>query len=147
MLQLSIIGNIGSNAVVREHNGRQFVSFNVAHNYQKTDNETGELLAEEKVWVSCIINGDGGKLFPFLVTGTLVYVLGTPKFALYRHQGEYRVDVSLSVDTIRLLPKPLTRKASQNLEILENVMREVERFGFDNFEEFFKKCEQKKVKK
>lgn len=75
MLQLSIVGNLGADAEKKSVNGNEFVSFNVA-NTERWTTEDGTT-HERTMWVSCIINGDGGKLLPYLKKGTTIYATGT----------------------------------------------------------------------
>lgn len=75
MLKLQIIGNLGSDATLRETPAGRFVSFNVAHTDKRTDKSTGEQV-ERTTWVSCTLNGDGGRVFPYLTKGCKVYILG-----------------------------------------------------------------------
>lgn len=75
MLQLTIIGNLGADAEVKNSNGHQFVSFRVAHT--ESYNDSQGVKQERTQWVSCALNGDGGGLLPYLVKGTLVCVVGS----------------------------------------------------------------------
>ena len=65
MLQVQVIGNLGADAEVKEFNGSKGVCFNVAHTERWTDEQGTK--HENTTWVSCILNGDGGKLLPYLV--------------------------------------------------------------------------------
>lgn len=85
MLKLQIIGNLGSNAELRETVSGKFISFNVAHTDKRTDQRTGEVV-ERTTWVSCTINGDGGRLYPYLVKGAKVYILGDLTLRDYKGQ-------------------------------------------------------------
>ena len=75
MLKLQIIGNLGGNATLKDSASGRFVSFTVAHTDKRTDQATGEVV-ERTTWVSCTINGDGGRLFSYLTRGAKVYILG-----------------------------------------------------------------------
>lgn len=85
MLKLQIIGNLGQNAALKETASGRFVSFNVAHTDKRTDTAIGEMI-ERTTWVSCTINGDGGRLFPYLTKGTKVYILGDLSMREYTGQ-------------------------------------------------------------
>lgn len=81
MLKLSIIGNLGADADVKNQDGRSYVSFRVAHSErrQQADGTT----KETTLWVSCTINGDGGRLVSYLKKGTKVFVSGDADVRLY----------------------------------------------------------------
>lgn len=81
MIKLSIIGNLGADAEVKNQDGRSYVSFRVAHSErrQQADGTT----KETTLWVSCTINGDGGRLLTYLKKGTKVFVSGDADVRLY----------------------------------------------------------------
>lgn len=89
MLKLQIIGNIGADATLKETPSGRFVAFNVAHTDKRTDTASGEQI-ERTTWVSCTINGDGGRLFPYLTKGAKVYILGDFSLREYTGQDGFR---------------------------------------------------------
>lgn len=103
MLQLSVIGHIGGDAVVKEVNGKKFVSFNVAHSDVWTDEQGAQ--HESTFWVSCAISGDGGKLLPYLRKGQCVFVQGRGSTRVYSSPKERRMvaGLNISVDKIELV--------------------------------------------
>lgn len=70
MLQLEVIGNLGSDAEIKEFNGKKYVSMNVAHSEKRKDS------SENTVWVSVLWYGDGGGLFQYLKRGCKVFLRG-----------------------------------------------------------------------
>lgn len=103
MFRAIVIGNLGSDAKVEVSNGRAFVSFSVAHNDRFTS-EDGTV--KEKVqWISCAMNGDGGKLLQFLKKGRQVYVEGRASTRCYSSEKERRfvAGVNISVDHLELI--------------------------------------------
>ena len=70
MMKLTVMGNLGGDAELRSENGKQFVSMSIAstETFQKGDG-TKE---ERTQWISATLNGDGGKLLPYLKKGTKV---------------------------------------------------------------------------
>lgn len=74
MLQCEIIGNLGSDAVVKELSGKKYVSFNVAHTEMRRD--AGGNRVKNTVWVSVLWYGDGGSVMQYLTRGTSVFVRG-----------------------------------------------------------------------
>lgn len=103
MFRAQIIGNLGADARVEESNGRPFVSFSVAHNdrFTKEDGTVKETMQ----WISCAMNGDGGKLLEHLKKGRLVYVEGKATTRVYSSQKERRMvaGINISVDHLELI--------------------------------------------
>lgn len=103
MLQFEVIGNLGADAQVKTENGRQFVSFNVAHTdaWQAQDGQQHK----STQWVSCAMNGDGGNLLQYLRKGKTVYVQGRGSARIYSSPKEHRMvaGLNISVDRIELL--------------------------------------------
>lgn len=96
MLQLQVIGNLGADAEVKDFNGSKAVSFNVAHTERWTDAEGTK--HESTTWVSCLLNGDGGKLLPFLKKGTSVYVEGAGSARCYSSPKERKFVAGLNLN-------------------------------------------------
>lgn len=103
MLKLQVIGNLGAGAEVKDFNGRKAVCFNVAHT-ERWNDESG-VKHEETVWVSCILNGDGGNLLQYLKAGTKVYMTGSASTRVYSSPKEKRMvaGLNLRVDHIELI--------------------------------------------
>lgn len=96
MLKLEVIGNIGDDAKIRNINGNQCVSFNVASSEKRNG-------AETTTWVSVLMNGDGGNLFQYLKKGVKVFVRGNLSVKPYQDNGgQYRVGINLSATEIQL---------------------------------------------
>lgn len=103
MLQLQVIGNLGADAQVNESNGQKYVSFRVAHT-ESFVRSSGEKV-ESTVWVSVILNGDGGNLLPYLKQGTKVYCMGDASFNVYSSPKTHRMEcgVNLRARSIELV--------------------------------------------
>lgn len=95
MLQFQVIGNIGGNAELHKENGNEFVSFKVAHNERYTDAQGNQ--RDTTIWVSCILNGNGGNLFPYLVKGQQVYVSGDGDVRTYHSAVHHQLVAGLNV--------------------------------------------------
>jgi len=96
-----VIGNIGSDAVVRDISGKKFVSFSVAHTTRSRD-QYGNT-TESTLWVSCLWYGDGGGLFQYLKRGAKVFVRGRTTIKPFtRRDGSFDVGVNLDVSEIQL---------------------------------------------
>lgn len=103
MMKLQVIGNLGADATVQNHNGNQFVSFRVAHTEQWTNKLTGEI-NKSTTWVSCIMNGNGGNLTQYLKKGIKVYVDGNVTFNIYSSPASHQMEcgVNLNVRNLEL---------------------------------------------
>lgn len=104
MLELTIIGNLGADAEVKEYNGNRFLSFRVAHTDSYTD---GQGVKHEKTtWVGCTKNIYGDretKLTQYLKKGTQVFVRGDLSVGTYNGQNGVQVDVRCRVMSLQLL--------------------------------------------
>lgn len=103
MMNLEVIGNLGSDAEVRNENGKTFVLFSVAH----TDSYTREdgSRVENTTWVNCILNGDGGNLVKYLKRGTQVFVRGRQSLRVYSSAKDrcMKAGVDVNVREIELV--------------------------------------------
>lgn len=97
MLQLEVIGNLGSDAEIKEFSGKKYVSMNVAHSEKKKDG------SESTVWVSVLWYGEGGGLFQYLKKGTKVFLRGrlVPKAYLDK-QNQPQCSVNMYATEINL---------------------------------------------
>ncbi|MCM1503380.1 MAG: single-stranded DNA-binding protein [Bacteroidales bacterium] len=94
MLKSEIIGNLGSDAQVKEINGKEYVSFNIAHTDRKG----------ETIWMSVLWRGNGGNLTQWLTKGTSLFVRGDLDFRIYtNNRGEQRISYSLMANEVQLL--------------------------------------------
>lgn len=103
MLQTSIIGNLGADAEVKNINGNEFVSFNVAHT-ERWKTEDG-VQHEKTLWVSCALSGNGGNILPFLKKGTTIFAIGRTSTRVYSSEKErgFVAGLNLSVQHIELI--------------------------------------------
>lgn len=83
MITLSAIGNLGADAEVKTAEGRQFITFRIAHNERYTDAKGVEHSSTE--WVDCTMNhGDKAPgILKYLVKGQCIYVQGRESLRLY----------------------------------------------------------------
>jgi len=98
MLKMTLIGNLGRDAEVKDVNNRKVIEFNVAHT-DKGRNET--------TWVRCSLWRDAGKegVAAYLKKGTQVYVEGLPRVNAYMSQQTNQPTGSLEllVNNLELL--------------------------------------------
>lgn len=91
-----IIGNLGANAVRRTtSDGRELMSFNVAVNQNN----------DQPIWFNCI-GSYREKLFPYLVKGQCVCVIGDLQARIYNNQ----LDLGINVDKCELCGSAPTEK-------------------------------------
>lgn len=100
MLLFEVIGNLGADARVEESNGRKFVSFSVADSQRWTD-ENGTV-HDTVQWVSCAMDGDGGKLLPHLKKGRLVYVVGRGSTRCYSSPKTRKFESGANISVLRV---------------------------------------------
>lgn len=95
MLRLEMIGNLGADAQIIDNNGHKFCSFRVAHT-DKWKNPTTGQETTQTTWVSCTINGDGGKLLPYLKKGVKVFIRGSQSINMYNSAKTHQLEASLN---------------------------------------------------
>ena len=101
MIKMTVIGNIGADAVQRETNGRKYTTFNVAVS-SKFKNQDGSE-TERTTWISCARDGQS-PIDQWLKRGRQVYVEGTPSVSMYTdNQGHPNCNLKLAVHRIELL--------------------------------------------
>ena len=116
MFRVEVIGNLGADAQVKSENGKEFVSFNVAHTDRWTDN-TGTT-HETTQWVSCIINDAKSKVVQYLTKGKQVFVRGEARLRVYSsEQARATVaGITVRVREIELVGGRSEQKAEQTDE-------------------------------
>lgn len=115
MLQVNLIGNLGGNAEVKAADGREFVTFRVAHNESYTDSNGQKV--DRTQWIDCTMNCNGGRpaVLPYLLAGTMVYVVGSMTTRIYSSAKDrcMKAGVTIHVQRIELLggqPDPIPRR-------------------------------------
>lgn len=102
MLIVEIIGNIGSDAQVKDFNGKKYIAFNVAHS-EKFKNAQG-VETERTTWVSVLKPGESA-IVQYLKRGTPVFVRGELSFKQYQDSGHnWQVGVNCLAREVQLLP-------------------------------------------
>lgn len=102
MLKAFIIGNLGADAEVKSSNGRDFVTFRVAHSFNSTDSNGNS--SENVVWVDCI-SSNVERLLPYLKRGTQVFVEGAVSLRVYSSKQDrcMKAGITIHVDSIQLI--------------------------------------------
>jgi single-strand DNA-binding protein len=100
MKQLTIIGNIGFDAVIKEYNGQKFIEFSVAVNerYKKADGTQ----VETTDWINCTYRNLG--LAPYLKKGDKILVQGKMSVNVYQAKDKtHRAGINLNAFNVQLL--------------------------------------------
>lgn len=102
MLQTIVIGNVGADAQVNNKDGREFVTFRVAHNDTWTD-QSGQQHSTT-IWVDCIMNGHP-KVAEFIKAGAQIYCSGRTSVRVYSSQKDrcMKAGITINVDSVQLL--------------------------------------------
>ena len=101
MIKMTVIGNIGADAVQRETNGRKYTTFNVAVSTKFKNQDGSE--TERTTWISCARDGQS-PIDQWLKRGRQVYVEGTPSVSMYTdNQGHPQCAMRLAVHRIELI--------------------------------------------
>jgi single-strand DNA-binding protein len=113
MLKLTIIGNLGSDAIIQQTNNGSFAKFSVAINESYTD-KNGQKV-EKSTWVDCILNNSNHGAIPFIKKGGKIYVEGSLKVNKYKKdpQSETMIQISCNVQQLQLLGSPKTQDNNQ----------------------------------
>lgn len=101
MLKVEMIGNLGADAEIKDHQGSRFVSFRVAHAEKWTDRATGQIVSRT-VWASCTMNGDGGQLTQYLKQGTKVFIRGSMSMNVFSSALTHQMEAGLNISVWEL---------------------------------------------
>ena len=102
MLKSILIGNLGADAEVRSANGREFVSFRVAHSWNFTAQDG--TVNSGTIWVDCIGSNLKG-VVDYLKKGTQVYVEGNVSLRVYSSKVDrcMKAGLTINVETLQLI--------------------------------------------
>lgn len=107
MLDIAIIGNLTSDAAIKDWKGKQFVSFSIAENQAYTDADG--VKHEKTTYVSCLkpVRGENGSIAQYLKKGTQVFVRGRASTKVFtRNDGSMDASLNCNADYIQLLGSP-----------------------------------------
>lgn len=105
MLIATLIGNLGANAEIKTADGREFVSFRVAHNdsYKGADGTR----VESSMWVDCTMSCANGRpaVLPYLTKGTAVCVVGQVSTRVYSSEKDrcMKAGIKIHVQRVELI--------------------------------------------
>lgn len=102
MLQCTMIGNLGANAEIKTADGREFVTFRIAHNdsFKGADG----VRKETSMWVDCTMNCTAGRpaVLPYLTKGTTVCVVGNVSLRVYSSEKDRCMKAGLTIHVQKL---------------------------------------------
>lgn len=102
MLIATLIGNLGANAEIKSADGREFVSFRVAHNdsYKGANGNR----VESSMWVDCTMSCSNGRpaVLPYLTKGTAVCVVGQVSTRVYSSEKDRCMKAGLKIHVQRV---------------------------------------------
>jgi single-strand DNA-binding protein len=102
MIKLTVIGNLGKDAVVNNVNGKSVINFSVAHT-EKIKDAQGNV-KDKTIWVECAYWTDRTAIAPYLRKGTQVYAEGSPDLRNYTTQdGRTGTSLTLRIQQVQLL--------------------------------------------
>lgn len=102
MLKANLIGNLGADAQVKSANGREFVTFRVAHSWNFTASDG--TVNSGTIWVDCIGNNLKG-VVEYLKKGTQVYVEGEISLRVYSSKQDrcMKAGLTIHVQSVQLI--------------------------------------------
>lgn len=128
MLSVTIVGHLGADAEIKSKDGREFMTFRVAHSnrYEKNGQKV-----EETQWINCLMHGDGGKLKEYLTKGQMVCVIGDASANIVSSPKLRRmvVGIDVVVRSVELLGGSAGRDAvPRQLATSDGVLHDVYKF-------------------
>lgn len=128
MLQVTLIGNLGAAAEVKVADGREFITFRVAHNESYSDTAGNKV--EKSMWIDCTMNCTNGRpaVLPYLQPGTLVCVQGSMSTRVYSSQKDrcMKAGVTIHVQRVELLggaSDPVPRRLYDDNGVMHEVTK------------------------
>ena len=119
MIIVSLVGNLGADAEVKELNGRKYASLRVASTRRQQQN--GQRV-EVTTWVS-VLASYNENLLPYLKKGQSVFVNGEATINTYqKRDGGTGVDVSMFADKLALAGSPKTDAQGANATQVNNYL-------------------------
>lgn len=99
MLAVTVIGNIGNDAEIKEFNGQKFIAFNVASTERYKDGQGNQ--HSRTTWVSCLKPGESS-VVSYLKKGTQVYVRGSLSVKTFNSGNGVQAGVNCLVRELQL---------------------------------------------
>ena len=115
MLQIQLIGNLGTDSKIQEINGNKIINFSVAINDNYKDSD-GNVI-ERTTWVNCAIAKKEGstKVAEYLLKGTKVFVQGKSSVKVWKdNNGVHQPSINVWVDRVELLSTSVKKEENNN---------------------------------
>lgn len=100
MLKAEFVGHIGSDAEIKDFNGKRYIAFNVATSERFKDTQGNPV--SRTTWVSCLKPGDGA-VVNYLKKGTQVFCRGNLTAKAYTGRNGIEVGLNCTVTELELL--------------------------------------------
>lgn len=102
MLLTTMIGNLGANAEIKAADGREFVTFRIAHNETFTNADGTK--TEKSMWVDCTMSCTNGRpaVLPYLKKGTAVCVVGNISTRVYSSEKDRCLKAGITIHVMKL---------------------------------------------
>lgn len=97
---MEFVGYIGSDADIKDFNGKRYIAFNVATSERFKDAQGNPV--SRTTWVSCLKPGDGA-LVNYLKKGTQVYCRGNLTVKTYTGRNGVEAGINCTVSELELL--------------------------------------------
>ncbi len=110
MLKISFVGYIGSDAEIKEFNGKRFISFNVATSERFKDAQGNPV--SRTTWVSCLKPGDSA-VVNYLKKGTQVFCRGNLYAKTFNGRNGVEAGLNCTVTELELLGSKQDAQQSQ----------------------------------
>lgn len=136
MLQCTMIGNLGANAEIKAADGREFVTFRLAHNdsYKAADGTR----TETSMWVDCTMSCANGRpaVLPYLTKGTSVCVVGNVTLRVYSSEKDRCMKAGMTIHVHKLeLIGGAGDSVPRRLFTKDGVMVDVNKYFYANTQE------------
>ena len=114
MLKVDFVGHIGSDAEIKEFNGKRYIAFTVATSERFKDAQGNTV--SRTTWVSCLKPGDGA-VVNYLKKGTQVYCRGNLSVKTYTGKNGVEAGINCTVTELELLgSKPDAQQNQQQTQ-------------------------------
>lgn len=102
MINLQIIGNLGTDCTINEVSGKNVINFPVAHSEKFKDHQGNTV--EKTIWVKCAYWTDRTAIAQYLKKGQLVYAEGKPEAEGYLNKdNQNAASLKMTVFRVQLL--------------------------------------------
>lgn len=112
MLQVLAVGHLGADAVIQVADGREFLTFRIAHSrkYKDANNQ----VHESTQWIDCVMNGRPA-VAQYLVRGQQVYISGDADLRVYDSAKDHckKAGIQVRVQRLELLGGPKSNENQQ----------------------------------